>query len=102
MCKFLPASYALLEMLVVHLPSPVKAQRYHVENLYEGPMDDECAEAICSCNQEGPLIFPKWYQPLIKDVFTPLVVFLLELSELVKKFALWALTMYLERNLICS
>jgi len=32
-------------------------------------MDDECAEAICSCNQEGPLIFPKWYQPLIKDVF---------------------------------
>jgi len=26
MCKFLPASDALLEMLVVHLPSPVKAQ----------------------------------------------------------------------------
>jgi elongation factor 2 len=56
MRKFLPASDALLEMLVVHLPSPVKAQKYRVENLYEGPMDDECAEAIRSCNQEGPLM----------------------------------------------
>jgi len=56
MRKFLPASDALLEMLVVHLPSPVKAQRYRVENLYEGPMDDECAEAIRSCNPDGPLM----------------------------------------------
>jgi len=56
MRKFLPASDALLEMLVVHLPSPVKAQKYRVENLYEGPMDDECAEAIRSCNPDGPLM----------------------------------------------
>jgi elongation factor 2 len=56
MRKFLPASDALLEMLVVHLPSPVKAQRYRVENLYEGPMDDECAEAIRTCNPDGPLM----------------------------------------------
>jgi len=56
MRKFLPASDALLEMLVVHLPSPAKAQRYRVENLYEGPMDDECATAIRNCDQEGPLM----------------------------------------------
>jgi elongation factor 2 len=56
MRKFLPASDALLEMLVVHLPSPAKAQRYRVENLYEGPMDDECATAIRNCNQDGPLM----------------------------------------------
>jgi len=56
MRKFLPASDALLEMLVLHLPSPAKAQRYRVENLYEGPMDDECATAIRNCDQEGPLI----------------------------------------------
>jgi len=56
MRKFLPASDALLEMLVVHLPSPVKAQRYRVENLYEGPLDDECATAIRECNQDGPLM----------------------------------------------
>jgi elongation factor 2 len=56
MRKFLPASDALLEMLVVHLPSPVKAQRYRVENLYEGDKDDECAVAIRECNQDGPLM----------------------------------------------
>jgi len=41
---------------VVHLPSPVKAQRYRVENLYEGPMDDDCANAIRTCDQDGPLM----------------------------------------------
>jgi len=56
MRKFLPASEALLEMLVVHLPSPVKAQKYRVENLYEGPMDDECAKAIRECDPNGPLM----------------------------------------------
>jgi elongation factor 2 len=56
MRKFLPAADALLEMIVLHLPSPVKAQRYRVENLYEGPMDDECAVAIRNCDPEGPLM----------------------------------------------
>jgi len=56
MRKFLPAADALLEMIVLHLPSPVKAQRYRVENLYEGPMDDECATAIRNCDPNGPLM----------------------------------------------
>lgn len=56
MRKFLPASEALLEMLVVHLPSPVKAQKYRVMNLYEGPLDDECAKAIRDCDPNGPLM----------------------------------------------
>ena len=43
MRKFLPAGDALLEMVVINLPSPVTAQRYRVETLYEGPMDDESA-----------------------------------------------------------
>ncbi|KAF9245911.1 P-loop containing nucleoside triphosphate hydrolase protein, partial [Melanogaster broomeanus] len=43
MRKFLPAGEALLEMIVIHLPSPATAQRYRVETLYEGPMDDESA-----------------------------------------------------------
>ncbi|KAH7863047.1 hypothetical protein Vadar_012634 [Vaccinium darrowii] len=32
---WLPASSALLEMMIFHLPSPSAAQRYRVENLYE-------------------------------------------------------------------
>ncbi|OLL25224.1 Elongation factor 2 [Neolecta irregularis DAH-3] len=56
MRKFLPAADALLEMLVIHLPSPQTAQRYRVETLYEGPMDDECANAIRECDPKGPLM----------------------------------------------
>jgi elongation factor 2 len=56
MRKFLPLADALLEMIVVHLPSPVVAQKYRVENLYEGPMDDECANGIRNCDPEGPLM----------------------------------------------
>jgi len=56
MKKFLPAAEALLEMLVMHLPSPAHAQKYRVENLYEGPMDDEAAVAIRNCDPNGPLM----------------------------------------------
>lgn len=33
----------MLQMIVIHLPSPVTAQRYRMELLYEGPHDDACA-----------------------------------------------------------
>ncbi|KAG0286878.1 Elongation factor 2, partial [Dissophora globulifera] len=56
MKKFLPAGEALMEMLVIHLPSPITAQKYRVENLYEGPMDDECAKGIAACDPNGPLM----------------------------------------------
>jgi elongation factor 2 len=56
MKKFLPAADALLEMIVLHLPSPAVAQKYRVDVLYEGPLDDECATAIRNCDPEGPLM----------------------------------------------
>jgi len=56
MRKFLPAGEAILEMMVFHLPSPIIAQAYRVENLYEGPLDDESAEGIRKCDPEGPLM----------------------------------------------
>lgn len=43
MRKWLPAGEALLQMIVIHLPSPVTAQKYRMELLYEGPQDDEAA-----------------------------------------------------------
>lgn len=55
MRKFLPAAEAILEMIVIHLPSPLVAQKYRVETLYEGPMDDEVAVAVRNCDPEGPL-----------------------------------------------
>ena len=40
---WLPAGEALLQMITIHLPSPVTAQKYRMELLYEGPHDDEAA-----------------------------------------------------------
>ncbi|GBG66165.1 hypothetical protein CBR_g57047 [Chara braunii] len=56
MQTWLPVSDALLEMMIFHLPSPATAQRYHVENLYEGLLDDMYANAIRNCDPKGPLI----------------------------------------------
>ncbi len=43
MRKWLPAGDVLLQMICIHLPSPVTAQKYRMEMLYEGPHDDEAA-----------------------------------------------------------
>ncbi|KAJ7714128.1 eukaryotic translation elongation factor 2 [Mycena metata] len=56
MQKFLPAGDALLNMIVVHLPSPATAQRYRVATLYEGPMEDESALGIRDCDPAAPLV----------------------------------------------
>ncbi|KAF5190676.1 Elongation factor [Thalictrum thalictroides] len=56
MQSWLPASDALLEMMIYHLPSPSTAQRYRMENLYQGPLDDMYANAIRNCDPEGPLM----------------------------------------------
>lgn len=51
-----PAGEALLQMIAIHLPSPVTSQRYRMEILYEGPHDDEAAVAIKNCDPNGPLM----------------------------------------------
>ena len=56
MRTWLPAGEALLQMIAIHLPSPVVAQRYRMEMLYEGPMDDEAAVAVKNCDANGPLM----------------------------------------------
>eukprot|EP00420_Gonyaulax_spinifera_P034039 CAMPEP_0197880216 /NCGR_PEP_ID=MMETSP1439-20131203/8071_1 /TAXON_ID=66791 /ORGANISM="Gonyaulax spinifera, Strain CCMP409" /LENGTH=824 /DNA_ID=CAMNT_0043499767 /DNA_START=152 /DNA_END=2626 /DNA_ORIENTATION=+ len=50
------AADTLLSMIVTKLPSPRQAQKYRVENLYEGPMDDEAANSIRACKADGPLM----------------------------------------------
>jgi len=56
MQKWLPAGETLLQMITIHLPSPVTAQRYRMEILYEGPHDDEAALGIKTCNPDAPLM----------------------------------------------
>lgn len=56
MHKWLPCGDTLLSMICIHLPSPVIAQAYRMEALYEGPQDDEAAVAIKACDPTGPLM----------------------------------------------
>uniref|UniRef100_A0A8C2CUI8 Eukaryotic translation elongation factor 2, like 2 n=1 Tax=Cyprinus carpio TaxID=7962 RepID=A0A8C2CUI8_CYPCA len=56
MRRWLPAGDALLQMITIHLPSPVTAQRYRCELLYEGPGDDEAAMGVKNCDPKAPLM----------------------------------------------
>jgi len=56
MRTWLPAGETLLQMITIHLPSPVTSQKYRCELLYEGPQDDEVAVAIKNCDPNGPLM----------------------------------------------
>jgi len=56
MQKWLPAGETMLQLITIHLPSPVTAQRYRAEMLYEGPQDDEAFLGIKNCDPNGPLM----------------------------------------------
>lgn len=40
MSRWINAADTILEMMIVHLPSPRAAQKYRTKYLYEGPTDD--------------------------------------------------------------
>ena len=50
MRTWLQAGEALLQMITIHLPSPVTAQKYRMEMLYEGPHEDAVALGIKNCD----------------------------------------------------
>ena len=56
LARWINAADIILEMMVIHLPSPKKAQAYRYKFLYEGPLDDPLATAIKNCDPEGPLM----------------------------------------------
>jgi len=56
MKAWLPAGDCLLCMIGIHLPSPVTAQKYRTEQLYEGPHDDEAFNGMKSCDPNGVLM----------------------------------------------
>jgi len=56
MRNWLPAGEAMFQMIVIHLPSPVTAQRYRAELLYEGPPDDLACMGIKNCDPTAPLM----------------------------------------------
>merc|ERR1711909_131951 len=56
MRNWLPAGEAMFQMICIHLPSPVTAQKYRCEMLYEGPSDDAACMGIKNCDPDAPLM----------------------------------------------
>ncbi|KAJ6541763.1 P-loop containing nucleoside triphosphate hydrolase protein [Mycena capillaripes] len=56
MGAFLPAAHSLLEAVVLNLPSPLVAQQYRTDILYDGPTTDAAALAMKNCDPGGPLV----------------------------------------------
>jgi len=56
MKAWLPAGDTLLSMIGIHLPSPVTAQKYRAEMLYEGPHDDEAFIGMKNCDPNACLM----------------------------------------------
>ena len=54
--KWINAAEALLEMIILKLPSPVTAQKYRAAYLYEGDINDPSGQSIMNCDKDGPLM----------------------------------------------
>ncbi|CAF2789918.1 unnamed protein product [Rotaria sp. Silwood2] len=56
MKRWLPAGEAMLHLIVLHLPSPIQAQMYRIQHLYEGPQDDQAACAMKTCDPNAEVM----------------------------------------------
>lgn len=74
MHRWLPAGDALLQMITIHLPSPLTAQKYHCELLYEGPPDDEAAmgkkkfPSLAEAVKNTAPLAHRWVEPTKMDL----------------------------------
>ena len=88
MRTWLPAGETLLQMIAIHLPSPLTAQNYRMEQLYEGPKDDTVALAF-----KARIITVLWFPIQLADVINSYWI-----SRLVENYD--AILNFLHENLI--
>jgi elongation factor 2 len=67
--SWLNLSHALLDSVILHIPSPYVAQRYRIDYLYEGNNNGCCSDGMKSCDKEGQLMiyFTKMLQTESKE-----------------------------------
>lgn len=53
---YLPIDKAILEMVVNHLPNPLKAQSYRIKKIWNGDINSKIGEAMVNTDPKGPLI----------------------------------------------
>ncbi|MHA2038539.1 MAG: GTP-binding protein [Promethearchaeota archaeon] len=53
---YFPIHQAILEMVVDHLPNPIKAQKYRIGKIWNGNLNSKLGKAMLDCDPDGPLI----------------------------------------------
>ena len=53
---YLPIHHAILEMVVNHLPSPLTAQKYRIQKIWDGPINSKIGQSMVECDPSGPLV----------------------------------------------
>ena len=53
---YFPIHNAILEMVVDHLPNPVKAQKYRINKIWDGNLKNTIGKAMVDCDPNGPLV----------------------------------------------
>ncbi len=58
--QLLPIEKPLIDMIINHLPDPITAQKYRIQNIWKGDMTSIVGKAMINCQTEGetiPLVF---------------------------------------------
>ncbi|NHJ03492.1 MAG: GTP-binding protein [Candidatus Heimdallarchaeota archaeon] len=58
--ELLPIATPLIEMIIQHLPNPITAQSYRIENIWKGNQKSIAGKAMITCQSDGeniPLVF---------------------------------------------
>lgn len=58
--QILPIEKPLIDMIINHLPDPITAQKYRIQNIWKGDLSSDVGQAMINCQAEGediPLVF---------------------------------------------
>ncbi len=57
LAKKAPIHQVVLNMVIRHLPDPVKSQKYRIPKIWRGDAESEDGKSLAACNPNGPLYF---------------------------------------------
>ncbi len=52
--EIIPLHKAILEMVIMELPSPIEAQKYRIPKIWSGDLNSEVGRAMIECDPNGP------------------------------------------------
>ncbi|MDO8427577.1 MAG: elongation factor EF-2 [Candidatus Diapherotrites archaeon] len=53
--KKAPLYKALMDMIIIHLPNPVQAQKYRISHIWKGDMESEMGQSMQNCDPNGKI-----------------------------------------------